>query len=993
MWRAGYISSILYIGSQIGSSLALFPDQAGVNDWHLRFVGTPQQTIIYQVSSGEGDAPVDPLDKILPIVRTEKNYIAALKPTDGSIAWRRSPNSNETTLDIDTDQHVLWAISKLRSHHYIRLYHPIKGHLLWEFRLGIPKMIPSMQACPRSHNPFDNGRSAISLAWIYGENKGLDYISTRKLVTLSNGRLVVKYKVGVSKPVWLWEPSESSVMLSKVFTTNKGIYVAGVESKSMKVVTYLLNATDGKELERVVFDSLPSNPSSQFHVSLLNSVYTVFWGETSCGDSYAKLEYISAVSFRGASLKEAVHSQVKAEELYTERIEFIGGDSENTFHIQGISNSTVTHCSSFLFDGVILSLVSSTTVRDGVLGAFPKGSELYFVSSRAADKAKDHTLLGVTSQKHGLQETKLTLNQMQFGQVSSVSVAPLGSNMVVMMVTTEDLSMHMFSGGLNELQHVWTREESLAYADKYAILELPDSHLWTQADEPILDGLASQYFHRVCSNWATVSSFFTSSRLLSQRASDGIRVRDKLGFRKLLVFSTPGGKLMALDSLEKGAVVWSRFIGLPVVKLVLLRSALVKLPPVLGVVTHQEPHISFEGETRLMRIDGFTGLDFVSPHLPSEEVISGSRPEIMLLPLVDPSEATQVLAFIRGGSVKILPSFTNALSEMERLPQKVFGFSSNSSSIGGFHLIAQENSAIVQPTWQLGIPANQILAVIATTPRHSASRGRVLKDRRVLYKYLNPHLILVASYNQGLIVNLIDGISGSILHETVHPNALGDHFQAVVTENTVVYHFWDSSDSKSYVTVVLELFESQFPDVRAEASQDYPSFVRPLPYVSSRAFVSEGMASAIGVTVTRQGIANREFLFAITPGNHIVAIPSRILDAMRPYPNTPRLNSIESVLDYTPAIQLDPKAVLTYGQDVAGISNIVSSPTVYESTAVIFGFGLDVFWTSYAPSQQFDVLSPDFSKVALLSTVFVLVIGIFIAGPMLQEKKVQEQWL
>ncbi|KAJ9076314.1 hypothetical protein DSO57_1027468 [Entomophthora muscae] len=47
--------------------------------WHLRFVGTPQQTIIYQVSSGEGDAPVDPLDKILPIVRTEKKLHCCFK--------------------------------------------------------------------------------------------------------------------------------------------------------------------------------------------------------------------------------------------------------------------------------------------------------------------------------------------------------------------------------------------------------------------------------------------------------------------------------------------------------------------------------------------------------------------------------------------------------------------------------------------------------------------------------------------------------------------------------------------------------------------------------------------------------------------------------------------------------------------------------------------------------------------------------------------------
>lgn len=103
---------------------------------------------------------------------------------------------------------MLWAVSKLRLHHYIRLYDPLKGHLLWEFRLGLPDVLPSVESCGGNVKLSDAAMFGTGLAWIYGEKKELNYITTRKLVTLSGGRLVVKYKVGASKPLWAWEPSE-----------------------------------------------------------------------------------------------------------------------------------------------------------------------------------------------------------------------------------------------------------------------------------------------------------------------------------------------------------------------------------------------------------------------------------------------------------------------------------------------------------------------------------------------------------------------------------------------------------------------------------------------------------------------------------------------------------------------------------------------------------------------------------------------------------------
>jgi hypothetical protein len=50
--------------------------------------------------------------------------------------------------------------------------------------------------------------------------------------------------------------------------------------------------------------------------------------------------------------------------------------------------------------------------------------------------------------------------------------------------------------------------------------------------------------------------------------------------------------------------------------------------------------------------------------------------------------------------------------------------------------------------------------------------GRVLGDRSVLYKYVNPHLVALLVENENNVaVLLIDAVSGSILHQEKHAHA------------------------------------------------------------------------------------------------------------------------------------------------------------------------------------------------------------------------------
>lgn len=52
------------------------------------------------------------------------------------------------------------------------------------------------------------------------------------------------------------------------------------------------------------------------------------------------------------------------------------------------------------------------------------------------------------------------------------------------------------------------------------------------------------------------------------------------------------------------------------------------------------------------------------------------------------------------------------------------------------------------------------------------SLGRVLGDRSVLYKYVNPHMVaLHAHYANNVAVTLLDVVNGAILHQERHANA------------------------------------------------------------------------------------------------------------------------------------------------------------------------------------------------------------------------------
>ena len=97
----------------------------------------------------------------------------------------------------------------------------------------------------------------------------------------------------------------------------------------------------------------------------------------------------------------------------------------------------------------------------------------------------------------------------------------------------------------------------------------------------------------------------------------------------------------------------------------------------------------------------------------------------------------------------------------------------------------------------------------------------------------------------------------------------------------------------------------------------------------------------------------------------------------RPSGSAPRT---EEQIPYHPLIPIDVSFLLNYNLTVTRVTAIDSSPTLLESTSLVFVSGLDLFFTQAAPSKRFDVLSEDFNRPMLLLSVGALVLGTWIAS-------------
>lgn len=505
----------------------------------------------------------------------------------------------------------------------------------------------------------------------------------------------------------------------------------------------------------------------------------------------------------------------------------------------------------------------------------------------------------------------------------------------------------------------WTRPEFLSGTVSAVWAGLPEEEALAQAlEEESHRNLVSAYIHRVQRHIQDLKHFPTwaqglPTRLLgsvlgkSSEASVKDVKLDTFGFHKLVVVATEKGRLAALDVGSRGKILWN-----------------IDLHQFALDTTFQSPSLKAHRGYVEVKDPSFKGSLFINS--------------------------------TTGGLV----STQNIKAQVPIVPtgQNLVSFTLVDGTLKGF----LEGQPSEEPVWSFSpAPGERIIAYTARPLRDPvASIGKVLGDRRVLYKYLNPNLVLVtavADATRTASVYLLDSASGQLLHTMSHNDVdTSRPVPSTISENWFSYSLTTDAkagaSSRGYQLVVSDLYESPLPDDRgplgatSNSSTVQPSgstgdFIK--PYVLSQSYQIPAEISHMTVTQTRQGITSRELLITVPSANSIIGIPRQVLDPRRPIERDPNAQEKEEgLVRYSPVLQWDPKWHLTHKYEVIGLKDVITSESGIESTSLVFAYGLDIFGTQVAPSFAFDILGKGFNKISMLLTVVVMFIGVIFVAPL-----------
>ena len=506
---------------------------------------------------------------------------------------------------------------------------------------------------------------------------------------------------------------------------------------------------------------------------------------------------------------------------------------------------------------------------------------------------------------------------------------------------------------------VWTRPEFLSQTVSAVWAHLPEQEALAQAlAEESHRNLVSAYIHRVqrhIQDLKYLPAWLQNipNQLLGNVVGKPIEAtvdeiqQDTFGFHKLVIVATGKARLAALDVGSRGKILWN-----------------IDLNQFAPDITIQNPSLkAFNGFVEV-KDSNFEGSLFIN----SSTGGLVSAIDIENHPHLVSSSQDLVSVTLMGNTLK-------GFMEGQPTSEPVWSF----TPAGGERIIGYTARPIRDPV---------------------ASIGRVLGDRRVLYKYLNPNLVLVTAVvesSRTASIYLLDSASGQLIYTTSHDDVdTSRPIPCTISENWFSYALTidagSGASSRGYQLVVSDLWESPLPDDRGSlGATPNSSTIKPSetkgdaarPYILSQSYQVPAEISHMTVTQTRQGITSRELLITVPSINSIIGLPRSFIDPRRPTGRDPNAHEqAEGLIRYTPLVSFDPKWHLTHKYEVLGVQDVITSESGIESTSLVFAFGLDIFGTRVAPSFAFDILGKGFNKISMLLTVVALFVSVVFVAPL-----------
>ncbi|KAK9515548.1 hypothetical protein VZT92_026184 [Zoarces viviparus] len=942
---------------------AVFEDQVGKFDWRQQYVG--------KVRFAHFDTHMQSSKKVL--LATENNVFASLNTRTGELLWRHvdmtGPEGNIDAL-LQYGQDAVLMVGNGRQ---LRSWDINVGGLNWEIVL-------------------DSG--SFQSACLVGQQDFVKHVAVLKKTVISLHYLSNGHQKWVENL-----PESETVDYQAVYSGGNGeVYALGVVPHShIAIVAYSLE--DGEIIKQISVEA-PWLSNIQASCAVIGQ------GMLTCVDSAAGSLY---------TLDLHEQSQMTQIPLQSLGLEVTPGFQPVLVSTQ--PNPARPPLSEFflqlgpehhlllqLSDGQIVTL---RDFKPAMLVAFATPGEKT-VAAVMSPKNKTACSLNLFSAESGrrLLDTTLIFNlDPNGGKPEKLHVqAFLKKDDSVgyrVMVQTED---HMLTFIQQPGRVMWTRDEALSDVVTMEMVDLPLTGTQAELEGEFgkkADGLLSMLLKRLSSQvillqaWiAHLWKMFYDARKPRSQVKNDVTIetlsRDEFNLQKMMVMVTASGKLFGIDS-KTGSIVWRHYLdNIP-------SNAAFKL-----MVQRTTAHFPHPPQCTLLIKDKDTGLATLHVFNPifgrKSHVTPPALPQPILqslmLPLMDQDYAKVLLLVDDQYKVSAFPSTKNVLQQLQEMASSIFFYlvDSNQGRLSGYRLRTDLSTELI---WEVVMPTEvqKIVSIKGKRPNeHVHSQGRVMGDRSVLYKYLNPNLLAVVTESTDLHqersfigILLIDGVTGRIIHEAVQRRTRGP-VHVVHSENWVVYEYWSTKSRRNEFSVI-ELYEG----MELYNSTVFSSLDRPhAPQVLQQSYIFPSSISAMEATLTEKGITSRHLLVGL-PSGGILSLPKMFLDPRRPEIVTEQSRE-ENLIPYAPELLIRTEWFINYNQTVSRVRGIYTAPSGLESTCLVVAYGLDIYQTRVYPSKQFDVLKDDYDYMLISSVLFALFFATMISKRLAEVKLLNRAW-
>uniref|UniRef100_A0A671TKE5 ER membrane protein complex subunit 1 n=1 Tax=Sparus aurata TaxID=8175 RepID=A0A671TKE5_SPAAU len=942
-----------------GSIGAVFEDQVGKFDWRQQYVG--------KVRFSHFDTHVQSSKKVL--VATENNVFAALNTRTGDLFWRHVDKTGpEGSIDALL-QHGQDAVLVVGNGRLLRSWDINVGGLNWEIVL-------------------DSG--SFQAACLSGQQDNVKHVAVLKKTVISLHYLSNGHQKWIENL-----PESETVDYQAVYSGGNGeVYALGVVPHShIAIVVY--SADDGEIIKQVSVEA-------PWLSNIQGSCAVISQGMLTCVDPAAVSLYM---------LDLHAESQMTQVPLQSLGLEVVPGFRPVLVSTQ--PNPAQQPLSEFFVqlgpeNYVLLQLNNGqiVTLRDfkpAMLVSFVTAGEKT-VAAVMSPKNKTACSINLFSAETGrrlLDTTMIYSLDPNVGKPEKLYVqAFLKKDDAVgyrVMVHSED---HALSFLQQPGRVMWTREEALSDVVTMEMVDLPLTGTQAELEGEFgkkADGLMSMVLKRLSSQlillqaWiAHLWKLFYDARKPRSQVKNDVTIenlsRDEFNLQKMMVMVTASGKLFGIDS-KTGSILWKHYLeDVP-------SNAAFKL-----MVQRTTAHFPHPPQCSLIIKDKDTGLATLHVFNPifgkKSHVTPPALPQPILqslmLPLMDQDYAKVLLLVDDQYKVSAFPSTKNVLQQLQEMASSIFFFLIDSSQgrLSGYRLRTDLSTELI---WEVVIPTEvqKIVSVKGKRPNeHVHSQGRVMGDRSVLYKYLNPNLLALVTESTdqhqersfiGII--LIDGVTGRIIHEAVQRKAKGP---VHVVKNG--YEYWSTKSRRNEFSVI-ELYEG----MELYNSTVFSSLDRPhAPQVLQQSYIFPSAISTMEATLTEKGITSRHLLIGL-PSGGILSLPKMFLDPRRPEMVSEQSRE-ENLIPYAPELLIRTEWFINYNQTVSRVRGIYTAPSGLESTCLVVAYGLDIYQTRVYPSKQFDVLKDDYDYMLISSVLFALFFATMISKRLAEVKLLNRAW-